>query len=885
MSADLSLPPNQIRSASLAWATKCMQSQLSAFEEFNLLVDWSSVYSTLCPSYQSVVLKTFRDLWLKGHIVRELKPVYWSSRTNSAISESELEYNQEHESVSVYFLVKLHGSLPFTPEKFRLYPTFIVVWTTTPWTIVANETIVFNPSERYSVLLDEPNKRLLVVRDSSVDSLNSLGGRGPYRRISDLPSGAVLQGCTYTHPIRSSSGKYFLRAADFVVNKGTGFVHIAPAHGREDFDFAKRHNLPLKNYVDEEARFTADAGQKLAGLSVQQEGTSAIIKLLGEQALTTEKVRHSFPYEWRTKRPVITRLSEQWFIDTNKLCEPAKAAYANVKVFPPDLKSSMMPFIENRPFWCISRQRIWGVPIPVLYRKDTLSPIVDPEFITSVADRVSSEGSEFWWSEPIEAVVSKSFLHKWSLSSKEVIKGTDIFDVWFESGLSWRAVLPKDCVADVYLEGYDQFRGWFSSSLLLSVALTGRAPFKTLVVHGFTTDAEGRKMSKSLGNVLAPKDLLKLADNCSDVLRRWAAASSLSAHSSVSTGDFVAHATSYKKLRNAFRFMLGNLHDFTPDAAFSGATADDLFHFLLDRFRTKPPKDFCILDDMALCLVGTFVDALFNSLFPNFKFDTIIAESDRLVSRLSATYFNSVKDSLYCDSAKSSRRQLVQTVLWLLVESLKISLAPIFPTLADEVELSQKSLSCAARLFPSYETDLLHRISCSRSNGLSQAVEQLSALSSWASRGTEVLDAVSIANHLRHELCARQRPVESERPLWPGPAASPLSRLHISMQVHPDDPALKALQWLEKETIGETTSCLASLLRCASVQVLDSPTTVTGSTLSVGLLSPAGFPVLCALRVADSSTQCPRCHLCLSSGNASLCPRCQKTLATQRLTT
>uniref|UniRef100_A0A0X3PG37 isoleucine--tRNA ligase n=3 Tax=Schistocephalus solidus TaxID=70667 RepID=A0A0X3PG37_SCHSO len=644
MGVDLSLPPNQIRSASLTWATKCMQSQRLAFGEFNLLVDWSSVYSTLDLSYQSVVLKAFRDLCLKGYLVREPKPVYWSPRTNCAISESELEYNSEHESVSLYFLVKLHCSLLSTPDRFRFYPTFIVVWTTTPWTIVANEAIVFNPSERYSILLDETNKRLLVVSAAFVDFLSFLGGCRSYRRIADLPTGAVLQDCAYAHPLRSSSGKYFLRAADFVVNKGTGFVHVAPAHGRDDFDFAKRHNLPLKNYVDEKACFTKDAGQELAGLSVQPEGTAAIIKLLGEHVLSTKKMRHSFPYEWRTNKPVITRLSEQWFIDTDKLCEPAKMAYATVKVFPPDLKSCMIPFIENRPFWCISRQRIWGVPIPVLYRKGTLSPIVDPEFITSIADRVSAEGSEFWWSEPIDTMVPKSFLNKWSLSPKEIVKGTDIFDVWFESGLSWRAVLPIDCVADVYLEGYDQFRGWFSSSLLLGVALTGQAPFKTLVVHGFTTDAEGRKMSKSLGNVLAPKDLLKLTDNCSDVLRRWAAASGLSTHSSVSTKEFIDHATSYKKLRNAFRFMLGNLHDFTPDAAFSGTTADDLFHFLLGRLRTKPPVNFCVLDTWALCLVGTFMDSVLNSYFPNFKFETIIAELDRLVSRLSATYFNSVKD-------------------------------------------------------------------------------------------------------------------------------------------------------------------------------------------------------------------------------------------------
>ncbi|VDL58414.1 unnamed protein product [Hymenolepis diminuta] len=285
----------------------------------------------------------------------------------------------------------------------------------------------------------------------------------------------------------------------------------------------------------------------------------SVIKRLGDQVLALDTFQHSYPVEWRTKQPVITRLSEQWFVDTNKLEDLARSAYSKVNVFPPERKPMMQAFIEQRPFWCISRQRNWGVPIPVLYHSN--KAIVDEDFIEAVADRVAKEGSEFWWdsSIPNSQLIPPSCLEKWKLSplcaDAELVRGSDIFDVWFESGLSWKAVLPENRVADVYMEGLDQFRGWFSSSLLLSVALAERAPFRDLVVHGFTTDSEGRKMSKSLGNVISPQEILDgVATGCTDVLRRWAATSALATRSAVSAKAFSAHAIAYKKVNNR-RFL------------------------------------------------------------------------------------------------------------------------------------------------------------------------------------------------------------------------------------------------------------------------------------------------------------------------------------------
>ncbi|VUZ52766.1 unnamed protein product, partial [Hymenolepis diminuta] len=856
---NFSLLPSEVRKASLKRAEDCMSDQASSFKRLNIHADWNHPYSTLDPTYQATVIRAFCDLHKKGYILREHKPIYWSKTTRSAISDSELEYNPEHESPSLYFLVELCTQPAWIPTGYRKYPAHAVIWTTTPWTIVANEAVIFSPSEEFSVLFDKKTERILIVASYFVRSLYEMPNCPPARfEVIKIVHGDRFDNYAYKHPINHhhADRPYRLMPGDFVEqNKGTGFVHCAPAHGREDFDFARRNGLPLRSLVNAETKFTAETGEGLAGLFVQDEGSAAVIKRLGDQVLALDTFQHSYPVEWRTKQPVITRLSEQWFVDTNKLEDLARSAYSKVNVFPPERKPMMQAFIEQRPFWCISRQRNWGVPIPVLYHSN--KAIVDEDFIEAVADRVAKEGSEFWWdsSIPNSQLIPPSCLEKWKLSplcaDAELVRGSDIFDVWFESGLSWKAVLPENRVADVYMEGLDQFRGWFSSSLLLSVALAERAPFRDLVVHGFTTDSEGRKMSKSLGNVISPQEILDgVATGCTDVLRRWAATSALATRSAVSAKAFSAHAIAYKKLRNMFRFTLGNIHDLVEKRGRDWV----LKSFMLNNGEGAA---LSLLDKWILSMVGQFCADCLESYYPQHRYEALIAASDQLVARISTTYFNGVKDVLYCDAAESETRKGVQQTLLLITEVLRLCLDPIFPDLSAEVDAAFDKSSIES-------TCVLHF-----------------AASYMKEEYAELSHAITQAGALRQAIAAKQYPEGQESSqLWSGPAANPLARLHIILEEEGAKiKGLDSLKRLNEEVEPDGTSTLGKILRCASVRF--GTTTQRENCIELNLENvfsgeerseyPSRLTGL--VRLAHESTQCPRCRR-YRSINKSLCERC-----------
>nr|CAH8840318.1 unnamed protein product [Trichobilharzia regenti] len=550
--------PNEIRRAASLLAQKFVGIQKNSFQEWGVIGSWAGYYRTMDKCFQAVELQAFSDLHSKGFIYQSSLPVYWSTDTKCAIAESELEYNSEHKSSSIYFKVNLTRYSNRVEKNTGKYSSvYGIVWTTNAWTVFSNEAIAYDLNAIYVLLQSQFSGDLYLVSKSFSNRLKSLLSGEKLHQIDEI-SGDDLNGCFYRHPTRPSREAPFLPSSHVSESMGTGLVHIAPCHGKDDFDLAKRHNLSLKLFVDESGCFTEDVGFELAGLQVLGKGNTSAIKLLEPITVHKEVITHSYPYDWRTKKPVIIRLSDQWFVDTEKISSLAMEEYEKVNVLPASHKHSMLPFISNRPSWCISRQRAWGVPIPVLFKVDDKSPIVDHDLIKHIASRVASEGCDFWFSETLDQLIPEHFWKKWSLTSSDVYKSTEVFDVWFDSGLSWLCVLnsnnysrlpQSNVIADTYLEGHDQFRGWFSASLLLSVALTGSSPFKNLVVHGFVADSDGRKMSKSLGNGVTPKELIASQNGCIDIMRRWVCSSSLDSVCRLGSKEINQNSNGYKAVR------------------------------------------------------------------------------------------------------------------------------------------------------------------------------------------------------------------------------------------------------------------------------------------------------------------------------------------------
>ena len=663
--------PLKIRSKALQFAQKAIKLQMESFKQWGCLGDWENPYLTMDPAYEAEQISVFYKMYKRGCIYRGFKPVYWSPSSHSALAEAELEY-RDHTSQAIYVLFPLTN---FQTRQLsrdertagRGDSVHALVWTTTPWTLVANRAICYNPTHQYSLVEvqdgDNLENKLVLIGTQCISKLNDMVER--FEVISTF-EGSKLYGIRYYNPLLSSDTLPFLEGSHVTETEGTGLVHTAPAHGFEDYHIGVQHGLNLECNVDDQGKYTSEIGSELQGLFVLKEGNATIISQLENLRILAHQspYSHRYPYDWRTKKPVLIRSTEQWFASVNELKEVAKTALKDVQMYPSSSINRLTSMLESREDWCISRQRVWGVPIPVFYHKHSGEALLNDETITHIKELVRQHGSNCWWKLPIEELLPTSL----QSTATDYIQGTDTMDVWFDSGSSWSAVLKEsDHVADMYLEGSDQHRGWFQSSLLTSVAAQGKAPYKAVVTHGFVLDEKGTKMSKSIGNVTSPKDILHSKKLGADVMRMWVAFSDYSSEVHLSDGILQQTNDFLLKIRNTCRFMLGNLTNF-----------DSCSNLL-------PYSRLSKLDRYILHIMNNYIQEA-TQAYDSLNFSKLHTLLRHLVPRdLSTFYLDIIKDRLYCDSSTSIARRSTQTTLHHILCCFITSLAPVAPHIAEEV--------------------------------------------------------------------------------------------------------------------------------------------------------------------------------------------------------
>lgn len=677
------LTPIELRQRAKTWALEQVDLQRQGFRRYGVWGDWDQPYLTLTPDYEAAQIDVFGQMVLKGYIYRGLKSIHWSPSSRTALAEAELEYPEGHTSRSIYVafpVIRLSDAAASLSDY--LPELGVAIWTTTPWTIPANLAVAVNPELTYVVVeVSNPTTsrcRYLIVAKDLVERLSQI--LKTELTIQAELLGKDLEFCYYRHPLHQQAAfdreSPIVIGGDYVTTEsGTGLVHTAPGHGQDDFIVGQRYGLPVLSPVDEAGNFTQEAGP-FAGLNVLGDANEAVINALTEAGalLKEEAYQHRYPYDWRTKKPTIFRATEQWFASVEGFREQALQAIQHVRWIPAQGENRITPMVAERSDWCISRQRSWGVPIPVFYDAETNEPLLTEETIAHVRDIFAEKGSDAWWELSVEELLPPAY----RTNGHQYRKGMDTMDVWFDSGSSWAAVVKQRqgmrYPVDIYLEGSDQHRGWFQSSLLTSVAVNGYAPYKIVLTHGFALDEQGRKMSKSLGNVVDPYIIIEGGKNQkedpaygADVLRLWVSSVDYSADVLIGKTILKQLADIYRKIRNTARFLLGNLHDFDPakDAVPYGQLPD------LDRYMLHRLTE--VFDDVT--------DA-----FETFQFFRFFqAMQNFCVVDLSNFYLDVAKDRLYISSVSALRRRSCQTVLAIALENLAKAIAPVLSHLAEDI--------------------------------------------------------------------------------------------------------------------------------------------------------------------------------------------------------
>ncbi|WP_031534330.1 MULTISPECIES: isoleucine--tRNA ligase [unclassified Bacillus (in: firmicutes)] len=639
------------------YALEQIDSQREQFKRLGVRGDWENPYITLKPAYEAQQIKVFGEMAKKGYIYKGKKPVYWSPTSESALAEAEIEY-KDKKSPSIYVGFKVKDGKGVLASDVQ-----IVIWTTTPWTIPANLGISVHPTLTY-VVVEEKGSKYLVAQDL-LESVKTEIGWEEANVVQEV-KGAELENILAAHPIYGRDSLVML-GEHVKTDAGTGCVHTAPGHGEDDFLVGQKYGLEVLCPVDDKGVMTEEA-PGFEGLFYDKANKPITEKLEEVGALLKlQFITHSYPHDWRTKKPVIFRATAQWFASIKDFRNDLLDAIKETQWVPAWGETRLYNMVRDRGDWCISRQRAWGVPIPVFYAENGDSIITD-ETIEHISNLFRENGSNIWFEKSAKELLPEGFTHPGSPNG-EFTKETDIMDVWFDSGSSHQAVLLEredlQRPADLYLEGSDQYRGWFNSSLSTSVAVTGKAPYKAVLSHGFVLDGEGRKMSKSLGNVMIPAKVMNQLG--ADILRLWVASVDFQADVRVSDAILKQVTEGYRKIRNTFRFLLGNLADFNPETdALSYEELREVDQFMMIKLNK---------------LIKTVTES-----YDKYEFSTIYHNINNFCTLdLSAFYLDFSKDVLYIEATNNKERRAIQTVLYESLISLTKLVAPILPHTADEV--------------------------------------------------------------------------------------------------------------------------------------------------------------------------------------------------------
>jgi isoleucyl-tRNA synthetase len=657
------MDPVEKRRRCREFASKFVDVQRQEFKRLGVFGDWDNPYLTMAPAYQAVIAREFGRFVGRGLVYKGLKPVHWCMHCKTALAQAEVEY-EEQRTPSVYVKFPLVAPLPDAPGAPK--PS-LVIWTTTPWTLPANLAIAVHPEEEYVAL--EAGGETLIVAAKLAPDFARLAGLDGARRLATL-RGRRLEGLEYRHPWIDRTGK--VAAADFVaMDVGTGLVHIAPGHGEEDYDLGKALGLRIYNPVDDDGRFVAEV-EHFAGLTVWEANPKIVAHLKKVGALVAEvSLTHTYPHCWRCKNPTLFRATEQWFIALDKdglRARTLEAIRRDVRWIPAWGEERIYNMVAHRPDWTISRQRVWGVPIVAFYCEDCEGLLLEERLVEHVA-RIfrEGEGADEWYARPAVALLPPGTRCA-RCGGQRFRKETDILDVWFDSGCSHAAVLETrpelHWPAELYLEGSDQHRGWFHSSLLEAMGTRNAPPYKAVLTCGFVVDGEGRKMSKSVGNTVAPEVLLPRYG--AEVLRLWAASEDYTEDIRLSTEIMDRLSDAYRRIRNTYRFLLGNLSDFEPSRdRQSYARLDEVDRWVLDR-----------LARLITRVTRAYEDYQFHTVFHSVH--------NFCAVDLSAQYLDVIKDRLYTSAAADPRRRAAQTVCHDVFSALARLMAPILTFTAEE---------------------------------------------------------------------------------------------------------------------------------------------------------------------------------------------------------